>query len=166
MTRPPRTFPHILLPNHGQVEGYHGPPGGSPPPPARDRGVHALSLTQQLMQVDQGWQAATRDPALTVGEQGRYVTVTTTSADTVQKLELPSAGVEVTSVQQEGQHLIATVFLPENHLDHFRERVEKFATEETTGGNPRYASLITCIEGFSDADVRSALVGVTPCDTG
>lgn len=162
MTRPPRTFPHILLPNHGQAEGYRSPPGGSPRPPARDRGVHASSLTQQLTQVEQGWQAAIRDPALAVGEQGRYVTVTTTSADAVQKLELPSVGIEVTSVQQEGQHLIATVFLPENHLGHFRERVEMFATEETTGGNPRYANLVTRIEGFSDADVRSALVGVTP----
>lgn len=87
--------------------------------------------------------------------------VTVTSPDVLEKLELPKKGVEIAVVRHDGKNCRATVLLPDTQLDHFHERVEKYGTENTKKGNPRYKDSVTAIESFDPGDVLSLLVGVT-----
>jgi subtilisin family serine protease len=72
-----------------------------------------------------------------------------------ESLEFRPSGIILDSVHQEGDVLVATVFVPAGKLAHFVRRLEAYASQDTQKGQPRHEALVAAIKQIRPAAVRS-----------
>ncbi|MBX3017492.1 MAG: S8 family peptidase [Bdellovibrionaceae bacterium] len=77
----------------------------------------------------------------------------------LESLNLPSEGIEVLSVkiaaEDDGERVIASVFVQDDKLGKFIEKINDYKTKETANGNPKNSALVTSIENLRLGVVRS-----------
>jgi hypothetical protein len=157
----PRDRPHLFLHANGETERYQRPniKVDQRPLPVRNRAEHAAAL-EQAMGVALGAaraQFAARPAPIAEGVPGFYLEVEIPFAerDVIPQLANRNQHLEVVAVRAAKETALATVFVPTRAEDYFLRKIESYRTEETTGGNPRNAPLVTRIDTVRLASVRS-----------
>jgi hypothetical protein len=145
---------HLIISRTEHVEPYRYPLDvgrNEFPRPARDRIPHAEAVARQLRTAAQ--EARERDP------EGAGVILEFSSDPGftlwIDSLENRGLGIELLNVRAANARQLATVYVPLQRIDHFIRRAERYAQEETAGGNPRHANLIESIGEVRLAAVRS-----------
>ncbi len=165
MTEPPtgpqatdRRFPHVRVPWHGQDVDYRGRGGG---PPSRshsifDRRAHAEGLKRDLRDAQnqaqdeqRGFPADLRPDGLLLCAEGW--------------IDEPGYELALASLDADGATLLAVmppdetrperavVWMPEDALGKFLRKLDQYATEETTRGQPKNQKLAANIRSIKRA---------------
>ena len=164
MPNRPRKLPHLYLRNHGKSERYTSSknPPISPPPPERERVLHAeklnLAIGQAIIKARQ--QLNSREPDIAVGEAGFYLefAVCADKANVFENLEHRRKKVELVSVRtsdKENDIVYATVFVPETATEFFLDKVNQYRDQETKQGKPKNEQLIARVENVAIGTVQS-----------
>lgn len=157
---PGERLPHIFLSEPPGVEAFTSPAsfGAEKRIPHRDRNIHSNYLTRRY---NDALREAEAEQAVYHSERsGVYIEFKSDpGADLVIKSleDLRSKKVRLLNVrteEEEGQTVTyATVYVAHDKKRHFLEKIEAYASEETSKGKPKYAYLIQSI-----ADLRKALL--------
>lgn len=153
----PGDYPHYLLRGAASSEGYT-PPSGFPSSDRkkRDRQRHGEKLNQELDQARRQDQDRKEDadPGMNV-DNGIYIQFESDPGYElkIDSLERKRQGIEVVAVKDDAVEIegdtrikqAATVYVPEGKLSHFFDLIERYLTEDTPSGNPRYHSLVDTI---------------------
>jgi hypothetical protein len=145
---------HLRIDQYGQARDYTSPREGRDnfKMPARERQAHGADLSQQLESLDDGIRQR-------AAEQATRGTVLALSGAPGYELRLKSldsvrAGIELLSVKPVGSKMVATVFVPQGKLTHFKGLVDGYLNKETTGGNPKNKKLVESISDISLAAIE------------
>jgi hypothetical protein len=159
MAELPRDHPHIHLHDVGLPEPYTTRQRPrTPPPPARNREMHAQSLLAALNQALAGASAHAQARA-DAAAGGFYLQfeLSERSEEFFQKLEDRRRGIELVSVKRgigENATTVATVFVPDRAATYFLRKLEAYQNEVTENGRPRFESLINRIDNIALAAIR------------
>jgi hypothetical protein len=144
---------HLRVDSYAEATDYTSPKEGRDTfrMPARERQAHGELLAKQLEGLDESIKQRAEDRAT----QG---TVLAMSGDPGYELQLKSldsvkVGIELLSVKTEGEKMIATVFVPQGKLSHFRRLVDGYLNKDTPKGNAKNRKLVESI-----SDIRFAAV--------
>ena len=152
-------FPHLYLPGPTETHPFTAPRGGGGrfTNPVRDRTNHAIALQRKL---EAAWLAA--DDARSVSQAvrgGVYVEFASEPGFQLvfESLENIRSGIRLLNVRRgvvAGQEeTLATVFVPDENRSLLLRKIQAYASEETSSGNPKHAKLVESI-----SDIRSAVV--------
>lgn len=159
MAELPRDRPHIHLHDVGRSEPYTSRQRPqTPPPPARNREMHARTLIAALNQALAGAhaQAQARAEAPAGGFYLQFE-LSAGNEEFVQNLEDRRRGIELVSVKrglEENAPTIATVFVPDRAANYFLRKLEAYQNEVTRSGRPRNENLVNRIDTVALAVVR------------
>ncbi len=156
---PPAQYPHLFLPGPSRTQGFTSPQkGGSQPRfPSRDRPAHAERLRHQLEVAF--FESNAAQVAVKSDRNGTYLMfVSEPTFDlALRSLDVMGSGIRLLNVRvrEEGGALftLATVFVPKAAGQHFLQKVQQYAAEDTAGPNskPKNAALITPISAIRRA---------------
>jgi hypothetical protein len=155
----PRNRPHIHLHDVGRSEPYTSRQRPqTPPPPARNREVHARTLITALNQALAGAHAQAQGRA-DAAAGGFYLQfeLSAGNEEFVQNLEDRRRGIELVAVKrglEENAPTIATVFVPDRAANYFLRKLEAYQNEVTRNGRPRNENLINRIDTVALAVIR------------
>jgi hypothetical protein len=150
-------LPHLLLYDTASTERYTRPGTGGGPKfklPSRTRAQHAEALLQHF-------EAARAQEASIIQEQkafgldvgnGLYLTFESEPGFELkfQSLEFEPSGIELCSVKEFEDREVATVFVPEEKLERFLNKIVRYRDEDKKGkpGEPREGELIESISAI------------------
>ena len=153
-------LPHILVRDTAVTSPYTSRRGGGGKQlklPSRDRAQHAAYLIQQIEQLREREASAVKDQKAFGLDSGSGIYLAFESEPGFDlkftSLEFERSGIELCSVKQLGEQIIATVFVPEGKLKHFLRKISQYRDELTSSrspekpGKPKHRDLI---EGISD----------------
>ncbi|MGB3588743.1 MAG: S8 family peptidase [Tunicatimonas sp.] len=156
---------HLLVQNTATSERYTSVKKGNSKGNylTRNRSQHGQKLQTDLRQVEQAVANFVNTPPSTglEKENGFYVQF---SSEPGYDLKVESLGnankdiepVAVQTIETEGElaQTTATVFIPEGQLSYFIDKVEKYLTEDTKGGNPQNKALVESVSQIKAAVLR------------
>ncbi len=156
-----RDLPHIFVEGKRTTLQYKGNGRGSSRIPQRERGEHAKRLTELL---DSLWRQAEQAHG-TLALPGRTGTYLEFESDEgfdlyTESLDQRRAKIQLLNVRtmetSPGKSVTkATVHIPADQQGFFLDKVQEYATEETSKGKPRNAKLVNSIENVHLAGVES-----------
>ncbi|MCK5117410.1 MAG: S8 family peptidase [Candidatus Aegiribacteria sp.] len=160
---PGERYEHIFLHGPSRTEGFTNPRRGHTPRfPTRDRAEHSALLERRIEETWQSFdnqQDRRRHAVAHVEHHGAYIEFESDPGYelVVKSLEDIRSGVRIQNVRivgdEEEQLTLATVYVPNNKRGHFLNKIRKYETEETRGGNPKNQRLINSI-----SDIRLAVL--------
>jgi hypothetical protein len=159
MAELPRDRPHIHLHDVGNPEHYTTRQRPrTPPPPERNRAVHAQSLIAALNQALIGANANAQARA-DAAAGGFYLQfeLSQRSEEFFQNLEDRRRGIELVSVKrgiEENAPTIVTVFVPEGAAGFFLRKLEAYRDKVTRNGRARFQNLVNRIDNIALAAIR------------
>ena len=160
-------LPHLLVRGTATTGRYTSPRDGrgttlnlSP----RNRAQHAEALIQQIKEAQQQEANIIQEQkafGLDVGN-GIYISFESEPAFDLkfESLEFQPSGIELCSIKQIGEQIVATVFVPEGKLAHFLKKISQYRDEETTPrspdkpANPKNKDLVESISAIKLAALR------------
>ena len=148
-------LPHFHIKGTAKSEGYTRPIGGGGPDfdrPPRDRQDHAEKLLNQLADIqEEESNLISKQKALGL-DAGYGIFVSFESAPHFElkfnSLDFQPSGIELCSIKQLDHKSIATVFVPEGKLSHFRKKVKRYRDENTQNDQPKSRDLIESISAI------------------
>ncbi len=152
-------YRHIFIDNPTQTVGFTRPGGGSGKfrTRSRNRVDHSTFLQTQL---DAAWkEVEDRQTAIHVARQGAYFDFRgDPGCDLMLKsLENRSQDIRLLNVRRkvedEGEVIYATVYIPHSKRGYFLRRITQYASEETATGKPKNQKLVESI-----ADIRKSVL--------
>jgi len=154
--------PHLFPQDTRTTEGYTARGGGERPPvPPLDRGQHAVNLRAQLAQVAAVQQQRVAEQLAVNVQTAIGVQVEFESQQGVEmaaeSLARDRSGIELMNVRQQGNQVMATVFVPQGKLPHFEKLIADYVDHKTDSiGRPRdNQSLIDAIRAVRVATFGS-----------
>lgn len=153
-------LPHLFPQATAAREDYKYPHKinfGDFPNPPRDRKPHTQQLANDLGEIVQSELDTVRDEA-SEPPKGRVIEfVSEPNFDLkVDSLDDRRKGIEVRGVVLDSEgRMHATVFVPDDKLTHFIDRVEKYGTEEVASGKPKNQPLIESISRIRNATLAT-----------
>jgi len=143
--------PHFLLQEITTAQRFTSPKSGRDKAnvPPRDRATHSARLRAQLQAIEEG-----AEPEIGLQVEFRSfegIELTTES------LARDRSGIELMNVRQEGDSLLATVYVPQGKLVHFERLISDYLKERRDkNGRPLdYRKLIDAIQEIRIATVRA-----------
>ena len=151
--RPGRTpLPHIVVPWAASDQAYKGRAGGQSKPPRliSDREEHAARLSDELESARDAARANVAEVSSAIAADGFALSVESWSDEPGYKLalqSLDSSGAKLLSVTPETDSSPerAVVWLPFGAVGNFFTKIEQYATEQTSRGNPKNQALVANI---------------------
>jgi len=147
-------LPHFLISYTATTELYRTPRrprGGRLNLPTRNRQQHAQSLFEKLSRVREESDALKQErTAFGVDAQTGIYLEFESDPDfdlKFESLETSKQGIELLSVKNVGNKILATIFVPEGKLRHFEKLLTAYRDRETPTGKPKNKDMI---EGISD----------------
>jgi hypothetical protein len=136
-------LPHLLVRDTATSSNYTTPRKAQGPDlnlPGRNRAQHAEHLIQQIAQAQEQEENIIQQQkafGLDVGN-GIYISFESEPAYDLkfESLEFQRGGIELCSIKQIDEKLIATVFIPEGKLTYFLKKISQYRDEETTPKSP------------------------------
>ena len=149
--------PHLLVNGVGSREDFQSRSRGRSPEVAlQDRHQHGTALAQQYANVLARHQARQAEPLVPItDETGVYVEVVGFSGIELPLEKLDNRDFKLCSCRKQGDHEVATVFIPESRRDAFNQKLHWYLTKDTDKGMPRNQALIDSIAEIKLADLRS-----------
>lgn len=140
MALPRNPRPHILLPDTVTTAiPYRAAPGRSPAIPEQPREAHAQRLRSDLGSVALELEQIKNEQSQAGWTEGFGITIRFTSFPDVQlaieSLEQKREGIELLSVRQEGNELVAQVWMPEGGLALFERKITEYLAEKKDKDN-------------------------------
>lgn len=144
--------PHLIISNTARTELFTSPRvrGSEPPIPQRARNQHGQRLLAQLHALKVEAEATTEEQRAFGVNVGNGIFL---EFESEPGFELPTESlgdtrkrIELLSVKEEEERIIATVFVPEGRLQHFEELITKYVEQDTLTGKPRHEKLIAQIQ--------------------
>ena len=159
----PRDRPHLLLQSKGETEPYRRPNQMITQPllPVRDRAEHAAMLELAVGAAIEGarLQLMDRDPTIAAGAPGFYLEVQLPASERsgLDQLADRRQKMEVVAVREvnDGDVLLASVFVPVRAEDYYLKKIEQYRSQETSSGRPRNEALLARIDSVRLASARS-----------
>ncbi|TKC97101.1 S8 family peptidase [Polyangium fumosum] len=151
MAQPRKKLRHLLVPNTSVAEPYASPVmgGGKPRLPPVERARHGEQLLEQLERARQELQSRDADRDVVAFEARRGLYLEFASAPgfelALDRLDLPSAGIELVAKRDVGPVTYATVYVPEGQVAQFTKRVEEYTSEDSKSGKPKHQPLVESI---------------------
>ena len=133
---------HFVLQGVGQAERYTARGrGDTPPVPPQDRATHAAALRAQFAEVarvqrDRVAQQVLAQVDTALGLQVEFESVEGVAL-AVQSLANAPQGIELMNVRQQGERLLATVFIPDGKLRHFERLLADYEGFRRTANGAR-----------------------------
>lgn len=155
---------HLVVTNSATPHEYTSPSQAPRPKfPERVREDHARHLLDQLTAVRRTVEQKTESrPVGVPAPDGIYLEIDgQVGFDLkIQSLDLPSKGIELLSVkttpsENGNEKITATIFVPQDKISTFIQKVEQYRDEETAGGTPKNKPLVEGIENLRLAVVQS-----------
>lgn len=168
---------HILVTGTAQPGAFTAPQQVfKPPRPSVDRAKHGHLLQQQLAKLHAELDERSREMAGALGASANQAEPAGGTAGAgipapdgfalefesfpgfdlvVAGLESITRGIRLLSYRQVHDKTFATVFVPEGEVGFFAEKIEQFLTEDTRGGKPKHAPLISSIAAIRLAIAES-----------
>ena len=152
---------HIIIEEPGQERNYTSTQrgGGEFQTPPRDRRVHAKSLLDDIGQATtQAHEEASRTGHIIhdlcleiIGEQNYELKI-----ESLQDFR-PDPPIEVLSVKKINNQIHATIYVPEEKLQNFIRKIERYETENYVRGaqRPKNEDLVACISNIRHPVLRS-----------
>lgn len=147
--------PHLIISNTARAELFTSPRsrGSEPPIPQRDRNQHGQRLLAQI-------RALTGEAEGTIEEQRAFGVDVGNGIflefESEPGFELPTESlgdarkrIELLSVKEDEERIIATVFVPEGRLQHFENLITQYVEQNTPKGKPRHEKLVAQIQQIS-----------------
>lgn len=147
-----RRLPHIVVPAAGPGQPYRSPVGGgSTRLPNRDRLRHANELRSQYDRArdaalewlrGRDWDRATR------GKAGIYLEILT-AAFVPDAFEDLTRGIELVSAMPDSDRpgvTRVTIFIPQDKLHLFSDKIDKYRDADTPDGKPRYQNFAARVD--------------------
>ena len=136
-------LPHLLVRDTATTSRYTSPRKGQSPDlnlPQRNRAQHAEHLLRQIERAREQEENIIQQQkafGLDVGN-GIYISFESEPAFDLkfESLEFQRGGIELCSIKQLDEQLIATVFIPEGKLAYFLNKISQYRDEETTPRSP------------------------------
>ena len=149
--------PHLLVNGVGSREDFQSRSRGRSPEVAlQDRHQHGTALAQQYANVLARHEARQAEPLVPItGETGVYVEVVGFSGIELPLEKLDNRDFKLCSSRKQGDHEVATVFIPESRRDAFNQKLHWYLTKDTDKGMPRNQALIDSIAEIKPADLHS-----------
>lgn len=149
--------PHLLVNGVGSREDFQSRSRGRSPEVAlQDRHQHGTALAQQYANVLARHEARQAEPLVPItDETGVYVEVVGFSGIELPLEKLDNRDFKLCSCRKQGDHEVATVFIPESRRDAFNQKLHWYLTKDTDKGMPRNQALIDSIAEIKLADLRS-----------
>jgi hypothetical protein len=158
-----KRYRHILLKTPAKTEPFSKPLIPIPPkiPPTRDRQTHGMSLLNQIHAIGPDM-AAARTAQMEAGLEGGFGLRVEFEgfSDVVlafESLERARSGIEILNTRQEGNHTLATVFVPDGKLSHFEKLILKYIEERRSqsGRLADHKALINTIKAIRKASLKA-----------
>jgi len=156
-------LPHLFIKNSASASRYTTPSSGGGGKeintPSRDRQFHAEKLLSQVEQIQQHeTEIIQKQKAFGLEvNNGIYL-----AFESEQEFELKfeslgfqTSGIELCTVKEVDQQIIATVFVPEGKLTHFLTKITQYKEKNTTKGKPRNKDLIEGINAIKLAALEA-----------
>jgi hypothetical protein len=162
MAEPPNThLPHLIIRGTAAREKYVPPSLGGIRPqfPKVNRHTHGKKLLKQLKKLEAEAKALgeERDALGLDAQDGICIQFESAPGFELKldSLERMQSGIELLSVQQEGEKTIAVVFVPEGKLKHFENLLTQYVEQESPSGKPKNEALITTIANIRKAALEA-----------
>ena len=152
-------LPHLFLKGTSKTERYTSPLSipHSPRFPDRNRETHAAFLIGQIESIRKEDDLLKKEKIAHGIDAGNGICLQFESAPEfalkIESLESLRQGIELLAVKEVEGKTYATVLVPEGKLSHFVKQIEKYQTEETVKGNPRYQRLVNSISDIHRAAI-------------
>lgn len=163
---------HIVVPGDPVSERFQrrGRPGGEETPyPVRNRRAHGAKLKREYRQavtaatgLKQAWDVDLRSQGLILtveGWPGGFDLA-------IESLDLRRSGIELLAVQPKGQQAnrpeVATVFVPDDKVEIFFGRLDRYANENTAAGRPKHEALVANIRSLQLATLDQLWTDYVP----
>ncbi len=153
-------YQHLFLPGPSDSRGFTNPRrgGSSPRIPRRDRQQHSRHLKSQIENAWSTYDSQRRAIAHIEPEGAYFEFVSDAGYDLIVKsLEDLRQGIRLRNVRSLGtgddQKTLATVYVPLSKRSRFLQKLEAYASEETSSGQPKNANLVNSI-----SDIRLAVL--------
>ncbi|MGA2026613.1 MAG: S8 family peptidase [Syntrophobacteraceae bacterium] len=158
---PGRKLKHLLLRGTAKTERYTSPQTGrqSISNPSRNPLAHSENLLKQISKAQE--EAFVRDEtrvAVGIADQnGMYLEFQSEPEFelALKSLESTRQGIELTSVRQRGEVMLATVFIPKGKLAYFTKKLVAYAKESLASGKPKNQNLVANISEIHLAVLES-----------
>ncbi|NVE89248.1 S8 family peptidase [Vreelandella titanicae] len=149
--------PHLLVNGVGSREDFQSRNlGRSLKVALQNRHQHGTALGQQYANVLARHEARQAEPLVPItDETGVYVEVVGFSGIELPLEKLDNRDFKLCSCRKQGDHEVATVFIPESRRDAFNQKLHWYLTKDTDKGMPRNQALIDSIAEIKLADLRS-----------
>lgn len=149
--------PHLLVNGVGSREDFQSRNRGRSLKVAlQNRHQHGTALAQQYANVLARHEARQAEPLVPItDETGVYVEVVGFSGIELPLEKLDNRDFKLCSCRKQGDHEVATVFIPESRRDAFNQKLHWYLTKDTDKGMPRNQALIDSIAEIKLADLRS-----------
>jgi hypothetical protein len=158
--RRPHLFPHDTRSTEGYTAKSAGG-GGKPAVPPQPRAQHAQNLRMQFAQVEVAQQQRVAEQQAADVQTAIGIQIEFESQQGVElaaeSLARDRQGIELMNVREQGNQVLATVFVPQGKLPHFEKLIAAYAEQRTdTRGRPRdNQSLIDAIRAVRVATFDS-----------
>ncbi|MFA5821665.1 MAG: S8 family peptidase [Thermodesulfovibrionales bacterium] len=154
-------LPHLFLKGTSKTERYTSPLSirDSRRFPDVNRQSHAAFLIGKIESVQKEDELLKKEKIAYGVDAGNGLCLQFESAPEfplkIESLESLSQGIELLAVKEVGGKTYATVLVPEGKLAHFVGQIEKYQTEQTKKGNPRYQPLVSSISDIHRAAIEA-----------
>jgi hypothetical protein len=163
-TGQPQHRPHLFPRDTRSTEGYTAKPQARDPEPGvpeKDRPQHAGALRAQLAQVVIAQQPRVAELQAANVRSAIGIQVEFESEQNVAlaaaSLARERQGIELMNVRRQGNHVLATVFVPEGKLTHFEKLITEYANHRTdkNGNRLDHQTLVDAISALRVATFES-----------
>ena len=162
MSNQRRELPHLFIQKNATSEAFVPRSGGSKVlPPPRDRKRHADQLQQQIDAALAERQRIIEENPDTGESGGFYMAFRFKKGEGAEKAieglenRQGNSPIELMVVKEEGDDIVATVFLPDNRKDFYSKKVKDYGDKDTGKGKPKNQPLVSQIESVAYARVLS-----------
>lgn len=151
-------FRHLILRNTAETESYTATGGGSGTfrtPPRDGRDVHGSRLVSQAREAEE--EATAAQSHLETKPLGITLEFQSDAGFTLklESLERRQSGIELLNVRNEGDVMLATVFVPDGKMQILVRMFERYVNEDTERGRPKNQDLAESISAIRRAALRS-----------
>ena len=156
-------LPHLLIKDSAFSSRYTTPSsgggGGGINTPHRDRQSHTQRLLNQVEQIQQQEsELIQKQKAFGLDvSNGIYLAFESEQGFELkfQSLDFQPSGIELCTVKEVDNQIIATVFVPEGKLTHFLKKITQYKEENTANNNPKNKDLVESINAIKLAALEA-----------